>query len=245
MLIDFMSSCIPVFREEGKDYSLILRAIEEDADPFIGFLPAIIEDTWPIHIMENTNARRFNHHTGNSVYMVPYGAYCDEPIGNLDNILRKWYDYDVIDLPSRDYGDLEAQETILLRSDIIQTNHTFSVQRCGANILYLKMISRTYRTVHVIVIVDTPDSVWKNIVNQFHIKTDIIIDSHKGLGSWFEESKLYTEMVTATSPELLPEYYFEGKYISHDPPKNFEKAYNIPEAEGRHWCDCSIYKTKW
>ena len=70
MLTEFMRSCTPVLPEEKDDYNVILQEIENNKDPFIGFMPAIIEDLWPIYVMEDTDARKFNLHLGDSIYRL-------------------------------------------------------------------------------------------------------------------------------------------------------------------------------
>lgn len=243
MIIDFMKSCIPVLSEEKADYLDIIQEIENNIDPFLGFMPAIVEDLWPIFIMEDTHAQKFNIHSGDSVYLIPYGAHDFWGIQGLDEFIHKWYDNDEIHLGEQQ--DMDVEETILLKSDALQTERVICVNGNVANAVYMRLSSAKDRAVHIVMLIDTPHAVWTEVVEKFGVKTDVLIDSHKGMGDWFDKVPLYGVMKKTSKPALLPAYYFKGKYISHDAPAGFSKLYSIPEAEGKHWCECSIYKTDW
>ena len=243
MIVDFMKSCIPVLSEERTDYFDIIQEIENNIDPFIGFMPAIVEALWPIFIMEDSHANPFNLHSGESVYLIPYGAHDFWGLQGLDEFIHKWYDNDEIYLGEQ-HG-MEVEETILLKTDVLQTERVIGVNGNHANAVYIRLSSAKERTVHIVILIDTPHAVWTEVIEKYDVKTDALIDSHKGMGDWFDNIPLYSVMKNTSKPVLLPTYYFKGKYISHDAPDGFSELYSIPEAKGKHWCECCIYKANW
>lgn len=243
MLIDFLKSCKSIFQSEIEDYNYVLQEITDNIDAFTAFMPAVIEDFWPIYIMETTKAQKYNKHFGNSIYVIPYGANDFWGVHGINSILRKWYEDDEINI-GEDCG-LKIEETILLKSLDIQIDRTIDIDDGKANTVYLKLSTNDGKLVHAVILIEKPHLVWENIIERFCISADLLIDSHKGLGGWFEDGYLYPKMKNTSIPHLLPHYYFKGKYISHEAPSGFEKIYVIPEAEGKHWCECAIYKTKW
>jgi len=110
-------------------------------------------------------------------------------------------------------------------------------------VVYLRLSTKHDRIVHAVILIDIPYVIWTEVVERYGITTDILIDSHKGMGGWFDDTQLYSVMKNTSMSYLLPSYYFKGKYISRDAPEGFNKLYIIPEAEGQHWCECGIYKT--
>lgn len=243
MLVDFMKSCNPVLSEEKTDYLDIIQEIDNNLDPFIGFMPAIIEDLWPIYIMEDTHAKQFNHHSGNSIYIIPYGAHDFLGVQGLNEIISKWYNDDEIDIGEQ--LEMEIEETILLKSDTLQSERAISVNENAANVVYMRLSSAKDSIVHIVILIDTPHAVWTKVVEKYSIPMDILIDSHKGMGDWFDNIPLCSVMKNTSTPKLLPLYYYKGKYISHNAPDGFSILYTIPEAEGKSWCDCGIYRTNW
>ena len=137
------------------------------------------------------------------------------------------------------------EESILLTSNDIQIEKSIEVNSRKSNVIYLKLLSNIYTSVHVLILIETPTSTWTNIIEKYGVRSDILIDSHKGIGTWFEDSYLYSTMKKSTNYDLLPPYYFKGKYISHEAPDGFKKVYDVLEAEGKHWCSNAIYKTNW
>lgn len=243
MIVEFMKSCVPVLSEEKTDYTDIIQDIKRNKDPFIGFMPAIIEDLWPIYIMEDTHAKQFNHHSGNSIYIIPYGAHDFWGVQGLNDIIRKWYNDDEIDIGEQ--LGMEIEETILLKSDTLQSERAISVNGNAANAVYMRLSSAKDRIVHIVILIDTPHAVWNEVIEKFGIKTDVLIDSNKGMGGWFDNIPLYSIMNNTPVPSLLPLYYLKGKYVKHTAPEIGERVYIIQEAIGRNWCECSIHKMEW
>ena len=243
MLVDFMKSCNPFLSEEKTDYLDIIQELENNLDPFIVFMPAIIEDLWPIFVMEDTYAKQFNHHSGNSIYIIPYGAHDFWGVQGLNEIIRKWYNDDEIDIGEQ--LGMEIEETILLKSDALQSKRAISVNGNAANAVYMRLSSAKDRIVHIVILIDTPHAVWTKVVEKYSIQTDLLIDSHKGMGDWFDNIPLYSVMKNTSKPDLLPKYYFKGKYVKHNAPENFAEIYVIPEAKDKNWCKCAIYSTNW
>ena len=79
-------------------------------------------------------------------------------------------------------------------------------------------------------------------MESYNVKADMLIDSTKGLGDWFEAVPLYTVYKTTKKPELLPQYYFKGKYIKPSAPPSFIHLYDVPES-GKRGGMSQIYRT--
>ena len=148
MLIDFLRSCAPVLDSENEDYNSLLRETAQNIDAFTAFMPAIIEDLWPVSIMETTDAKKFDHHSGNSIYIIPYGANNFWGVHGLNDIMHKWYYYDEIAI-GEECG-LEVMETILLRSDDIQSNVTIRANDIWANVIYLNASTKYKKAIHIL-----------------------------------------------------------------------------------------------
>ncbi len=100
------------------------------------------------------------------------------------------------------------------------------------------------------IVPETPNDCWKKVIEPYEIKCDIVIDSHKGMGDWFENVPLYKTMRETEAVNLLPNYYFKGLYIKHDVPYGFSLLYSIPDLiiyQGRIADDWQkkIYEIDW
>lgn len=140
--------------------------------------------------------------------------------------------------------DAELEESILLYNTGLSSGKSVKLNGLVYNAVYLRLLMSNQRLVYLFIIFEKPELVWTNIIEQFRIKTDIIIDNHKGLGDWFENVPLYKMMKETHQRDLLPELYFKGKYISHEAPKGFVKAYEVRENKP-HQCMSEIYYTRW
>ena len=243
MLIDFLKSCTPALQDEKEDYNHILHELSYCTDSFIGFMPSIIDDIWPVYVLECTDAVQFNHHSHDSVYILPFGAHDFFGVHSLEKLIQNWYLHD--EIPEKEYyHDAELEESILLNCSDIQSKVSVDVQGNYVNMVYLKISMSNNRKVHILLIIEKSQFVWANVIEKYNIAADIVIDSHKGMGDWFEDVPLYGVIKNTKNRKLLPELYFKGKYISHEAPEGFKKAYEIPEAKS-NWCRNEIYYTKW
>lgn len=110
---------------------------------------------------------------------------------------------------------MSVEETILLQFINIQADISIKINNCISNVIYLKLSADNHRIIHTILLIDKPHLVWRNIIEQFEIKIDLLIDSHKGIGILFDKNScLYQDMIKTSIPHLLTKYYFKGKYIS-------------------------------
>ncbi len=242
MLIDFFKRCVPILPDEHNDYNDILNEISDISDPFVCYMPVVCNDIWPIYVLECTKCTEFNHHSGNSVYFVPYGAHDFFGVPSLNELMRSWYENDEIFL-GENY-DFEVLETILLDCKDIQTEVSLDVLDEHVNAVYVKLLAPNGKIIHVIYLLETPDETWVKVIEANGIQVDMLVDSHKGLGDWFESVPLYEIMKNSTKRDLLPIYYFKGKYISHNAPEGFVKQYVVPETKSG-WCENAVYKTHW
>ena len=76
MFFDFLSSAAPVFPEEERDFAELCEELRTDSE-FVGFMPAVRFDLWPIYALGCTHASRFTgSHAAPKIYLMPI-AVCD------------------------------------------------------------------------------------------------------------------------------------------------------------------------
>ena len=240
MLIDFLSSCTTVLNEETPDFNNVIASLSRTSVS-IGLMPAITDDLFPIYSLVCTSANNF---VSPDVYIVPAGAHDYWAIPCFEDMVNKFYQEDHF----REQFQIELEEMILLKQPDISASFCFN-KDILYNVLYCRLTMPNNLPVHLLIIPSDPAGCWE-IIERYGLNCDILIDSHKGLGNWFEEIPLYRLMRETKHTELLPRYYFKGLYISHEAPKGFKLIYTIPEpvsVNGRiagDW-EKEIYEIDW
>ena len=239
MMIDFLKQCKCVLQNEEQDYNWVLRSFEQKNDPFVAFMPAVIDDLWPIFILECTPANTYRSHKGRSVYIIPIGTHDFWAVPYFERLLLKFYRDDEIK-DRADYHGAELEECILLTSEDI-CNGRLAQPLASCNVIYARISFPDYRETELLFVVDTPENAWTQIVEKYSINTEYIIDSHKGMGDWFECVPLYDAVLNTNLPDGIPAFYFKGKYISHPAPNIYRKVYSVPESNEQQ-CISEIYQ---
>ena len=147
--------------------------------------------------------------------------------------------------------EIEVDEMILLQSTEIEESFSL-LEEIKYQVLYCHISTKDGRSVYLLIMPMKTEECWKHLIEKYEISCDFLIDSHKGLGGWFENTKLYHILKTTERKELLPKYYFKGLYISNPAPKDFKLVYRIPEViyfnkrnrEIDSW-QKEIYRTEW
>ena len=222
MLKDFLSACRCVLPDERNDLGGVLRRMPE-GPVSVGFMPAIADDLYPVYALSCTSASRI---VSPSVYIVPVGAMNGWAKPQLEQLVDRFYSDD--ELGFRQSFDFELEETLLLENPGVDGFFLLN-GRERYNVLFCRVTAPGGREVVLCVVPSSPEACWKQIIEPCGIACDVLIDSHKGLGGWLDDSPLFAAMRETAFPELLPRYYFKGRFISHEPPQGFSLFYRIPE----------------
>jgi hypothetical protein len=158
---------------------------------------------------------------------------------SLSSLIKSFYNDDDIENDTNFYG-ASFEEMLILRSDDMDKYYKCDFVE-EANVFYTRISLKNGKYVHILCVYDSAEDFWKNIIEKHDIKVDWIIDSHKGLGDWFENVPLYRVFLETTKPFLLPKYYFKGKFISHDAPDDFALIHEAKD----NWIGTQIYRTPW
>lgn len=226
MFIDFLENCKCILKDEIKDYEMIKLSFKNDEQtPFIAFMPLIVDDLWPIHILETTEAHRFRDDNGKSIYIVPVGAHDFYAKFTLENKIRDFYENDYLDELE---FDAELEECILLSCDDIRKD-ILSEELNDCNVIYLRIEMKT-RSVEIFVIVDYQEDVWKRIVERYSLNVSYIIESTKGMGDWYYCVPLYNLVMNTSLSSGIPKYYMKGRYASTEITDDYEELYEVPES---------------
>lgn len=241
MLFDFLYDCQCALINEKSDFQETLR---EFANKFVcvGFMPAVTDDLYPVFALSCTSAKQV---VSPNVYIIPVGAHNYWAKPYFEEIINKFYQEDTF----REQFDIELEEILLLVNP--RLNCSFSLcDGINCNVVFCHITLPNGMDNYLVIVPERPEVCWEKVVESYEIKCDIVIDSHKGMGDWFDDVPLYRIMSQTHFKELLPRYYFKGRYISQDAPCGFKLLYTIPEkisTNGRYVGDGEkeIYETDW
>lgn len=241
MFFDFLSNSRPVFAEEERDFAELCEELKCDTE-FVGFMPAIRLDLWPIYALGCTHASRFTgSHAAPKIYVMPVTVADCAIYPNLCETVREFYtsfestggeteekkgffarlfsnkkaeepeeEHDLL------YG-IEIEEIMTIVAPSLRTEHPLRLSRdCECNVLYFRLTLPNGSTAYLFAVCETPENVWRGVIEKYEIKTEMIIHSHKGFGHWFTSTPLYEYLTVTKKPHLLPRFYFRGKFITID-----------------------------
>lgn len=220
MIYDFLSDCKCALSEEVDDFRDVLTALSK-IQPCIGFMPAITDDLYPVFALLCTSAARI---VSPNVYVVPVGAKDGWAKPYFEKIVAEFYAESEI----REQYEIELEEMILLNTPVLDV-HFLLNRDIRYNVLWCCVTMPNGSTAYLLFVPVSPEAAWKKVIEPYKIKCAVLIDSCKGLGNWLEDTKLHKAMKETTATALLPQYYFRGLYISHEPPHGFHRIYKIPE----------------
>lgn len=240
MFFDFLSSAAPIFPEEERDFAELCEELRTDSE-FVGFMPAVKFDLWPIYALGCTHASRFTgSHAAPKIYLMPI-AVCDCFIyDSIASKVREFYtsydekkpDDEKPGFLSRLFGSknkeeeeetdpslcgIRIEEIMPLRVPSLKSAHPLRLSReCECELLYFRLVLPNGSTVYLFAVCDSPENVWKKVVEKYEIRSEMIIHSHKGFGHWFTSTPLYEYLTVTKKPHLLPRFYFRGRFITTD-----------------------------
>lgn len=241
MFSEFLNGLSCVLPDERADFMEVREALRGGL--YVSFMPAIVEDMWPLHALECTAVHRFGPQDGQKhVCIIPMGAHDFWSGPSVKRLIEDFYERDELPDGPLSYG-AELEEMLLLTSKDVSA----SVQISGAGavqVIFAKITMQNGRQVYLFALPDEAHDAWRNIFERYGIPCDMLIDSHKGLGDWLEDVPLYASMKETARPELLPRFYFKGKYVSHGAPEGCSSVYQVSES-GPHECLSEIFETGW
>ena len=241
MIFDFLSNSRPVFPEEERDFAELCEELKCDTE-FVGFMPSVRLDLWPIYALGCTHASRFTgSHAAPKIYVMPVAVSDCAIYQSLTETVREFYtsfesktdenkekkgffarlfsnkkNDEPENEPDLLYG-IVIEEIMPLVAPSLRTEHPLRLSRdCECNAIYFRLTLPNGGTVYLFAVCDTPENVWRSVIEKYEIKTEMIIHSHKGFGHWFTSTPLYNYLTVTKKPHLLPRFYFRGKFITTD-----------------------------
>lgn len=238
MLIDFLNSMSPVLEAEAQDYESIIDILK--IEKTANFMPSVTFDMWPVYILGCSAEAKYIQGGAGDVYIVSIGEADYFFRTELERIVRDFYDD-----RECEYSDMyggEIAEMILLSdkntADISENEDISGRVKC----VYMRLDMPDYPDAHMFFVADNTLGGWENIFEQYDVQCKVLIDSHKGMGDWLINTQLWRRLNCTERRELLPEYYFKGKYISTQAPGGFEFICAVEES-AEHQCISKLYKT--
>ena len=226
MIYDFLYDCKCAIPSEAADFQNALRKFV-DKQTCVGFMPAVIADFYPIFTLSRTKAKQI---ISPDVYIIPIGATaCCVAKPYFEKIVNNFYqDNELDERLVIIHFDIKLEEMLLLHNPGLNCSFSF-YDGTEYNVILCRITLPDGTANDLIVVPNSPDDCWNRVVEPYGIKCDIVIDSHKGMGNWFDQTPLYDIMRKTKAIELLPHYYFKGLYVSHDVPPGFDLLYTIPD----------------
>ena len=241
MFFDFLSSAAPVFPEEERDFAELCEELRGDSE-FVGFMPAVIFDLWPIYALSCTHASRFTgSHAAPKIYLMPIAVSDCAVYNSIAEKVRDFYTSfdskapekeEKVGLLSRLFGSkkqveeekpdhlicgIKIEEIIPISSPSLRSAHPLRLSRgCECDMLYFRLVLPNGNVAYLFAVCDSPENVWKKVVEKYEVHSEMIIHSHKGFGHWFTSTPLYEYLTVTKKPHLLPRFYFRGRFITID-----------------------------
>ncbi len=261
MLTDFLYELNAVFREEERDLAELCRELEGNA--FVGFMPALKLDLWPICTLGCTHASRLTGATSrHKVYFMPLDV-CDRAVyPYLAKTVREFYtdlreikaEKEKLSLkklfsrkteetePPNMMCGIKISEVIPLFMPSLGVNLPLKLnKKTSCDVLYLRLLLPNNTEAHLFALCGTPEKIWREVIEKYEIHAEMIIHTSKGFGHWFMLTPFYKYLTVTKKPHLLPKFYFKGRSIE----KTDAPARSIPEekiADEPRFGDSIIYR---
>ncbi|MBE6679595.1 MAG: hypothetical protein E7598_03635 [Ruminococcaceae bacterium] len=239
-LVEFLAALHPVLSEEAQDFETLCADIAAKNIP-VSFMPCVTFDLWPVYALQCTNANvHIDSYNGSMFYIAPIGEHDFYLKPHLEQIMTDFYKDDFDDFGLMYGGELE--EMLLLESQDIGTFFKLGDVSEKANAVYMGFSMPNGAAAHILFLLDSMVNTWENCFEKYSVNCDALIDSHKGMGDWFDTTPLYSYFQSTQKKELLPKLYFKGKYISHEAPKGYKLIHSVEESRDGE-CVSELYIT--
>ena len=236
---DFLRQCRCTQASEVSDFQTVCHTLQFQPSA-VAYMPAITWDLWPLYALTRPELNSFPGAVAPAVYLVPIGAHEYWAANYFSRLVLDFYRED--NCPEANHYGYDVEEMILL--DYPNAGGRLNLQEFGfCSAVYLHLCHNTGSSVHVFLLLEDPSEGWNRIVRKYEIPVRILIDSHKGLGDWYDAIPLCGYMAD-TPAALLPEFYFKGKFISHHAPEGCQYLCDIPGSD-RDTCISQLYRMQW
>lgn len=236
MLTDFLYALEPVFREEERDLAELCEELEGNA--FVGFMPALKLDLWPVYTLGCTHASRFTGANSlHKVYFMPIDV-CDRAIyPSLARLVRDFYTgkkeqaqpkprFSLRDLfsgrtvgaePTDGLCGITVGEIIPISFPSLDVKIPLRLNsKADCDGIYLRLLLPNNSEAHLFALCGTPEKIWREVIEKYEIRTEMVIHSSKGFGHWFVLTPFYKYLTVTKKPHLLPRFYFKGRFITEN-----------------------------
>ncbi len=240
MINDFFKKLTPILNDEKADYQKICGKLLSK-ESCVNLMPCVTFDLWPVFALQCTEASEHIHCHGRSmIYIAPIGEHDFYFKPSLESKVSDFYksDEDGLELL---YG-AKLDEMLLLKSDEIAHTFDLGAEYQGANVIYMSFIMPNGSEAYVFFMLETMLNTWRSVFEKNSVSCEVLIDSHKGMGDWFDTTELYSHFKSAKKTDSLPAYYFKGKYISHPAPDGFLFLHSVSQS-GKNDCTSELYRT--
>lgn len=237
MFIDFLKSLHPILQEEEKDFGEVVDLLSNKN--FVNFMPSITFDLWPVFSIQCTDAKQELFLHNENVYIVSIGEADFFFERELENLVTDFYNKDQFE-PNHMYGG-ELEEMILLSAPFCEEKIAVEGIHNNVNVVYMNITMIDGSTAHLFFVTSTAAQTWVDIFEKNEIACHVLIDSHKGMGDWLTSTELWEKLISTKTKDLLPEFYFKGKFISNNAPEGFEFISSIKESDSSE-CISEIYR---
>ncbi len=247
MLIDFANDLTCILQNEVSDYQDILNILNQK-DNTVLFMPAITRTDGIFNLFD----KNIGNDGKNMIWLVPAGQHDYFWLNTLKRTITDFYLTDEIETDSNPLfpgvEPEEFEECILLHSNCLQNDPENTI--LDANVILVRLSLTSDREAIIFILLDHQDQYWERIIENYHIKLNWIVDSHRGMGDYYLQTHLYQLMKKTTYPEVLPDFYFKGLYNKGDIPDNFQFCYAMlsqPDSDGYDkWKTFSaVFTTHW
>jgi len=239
MFIDFLKSLHPILQEEEKDFKEVIELLSDKSS--VNFMPSVTFDLWPVFSIQCTDAKQELFLHNENVYIVSIGEADFFFEHELENLVTDFYNKDQFE-PNHMYGG-ELEEMILLSAPFCEEKIAVEGIHNNVNVVYMNITMLDGSTAHLFFVTSTAAQTWVDIFEKNEIACHVLIDSHKGMGDWLTSTELWKKLISTKTKDLLPEFYFKGKFISNNAPEGFEFISSIKESDSSE-CISKIYRAR-
>ncbi len=247
MLIDFANDLTCILQNEVSDYQDILNILNQK-DNTVLFMPAITRTDGIFNLFD----KNIGINEKNMIWLIPAGQHDYFWLNILKRTISDFYMTDEAETNSNvlfpKVEPEEFEECILLHSSCLQNNPENTI--LDANVILVRLSLTSDREALIFILLDHQDQCWEKIIENYHIKLNWLVDSHRGMGDYYLRTQLYQLMKKTAYPEVLPDFYFKGLYNKGDIPENFQFSYAMlsqPDSNGYDkWKTFSaVFTTHW
>lgn len=232
MLDRFLNECKLINSDSEECYKNVYNKLT-NKKIFNTFMPLRSIDLFQVNIIQE-DASFINDNDLINVYFVSLGQNNYMGVTHMEDILLEYFDSGNISSDLTNY-DIKLKDTILLSHPLFYKS--FDLKEYGMpNIIYQSYVLSNGKEAHVFYFASDELFLYKNIIENYHINIDILVDYKFGIGNYNQQNELYKYFNNTSFKYLSPKYYLK-EYVEFqkiDGDLIFRKYYNN--------CAIEIYK---